>query len=254
MTRAWLNAPEDKFLWFLPSQIECTAGQLYWYVHGHHRGCALHAMLAFYFSYGCHRGLELPCCLVSMAVGIPTDIADGSATRLEVVSRGMARTLKMPHGTTKVAWVDIIVALRQLCSGAGASTLSNTQPDKLQEALKERAPAFYDKVADWQRIRQVLQRVSPECIIALLESNSRHGAGGFPQTWFRQSCALLESPERKRHQRKIMQSCLRLSFCLCAASWPKWRHWIPNEGRSCRMAVPRHRAERTWLSNKSSKV
>ena len=112
--------------------------------------------------------------------------------------RGMARTLKMQHGTTKVSWVDIIVALRQLCSGAGASTLSNPQPDKLQEALKERAPAFYDKVADWQRIRQVLQRVSPECIIALLESNSRHGAGGFPQTWFWLSWALVELPEWKR--------------------------------------------------------
>ena len=48
LAEAWQDAPEDKFLLFLPSQIDRT-GQRYWYVHGHHRGCALHAMLAFYF-------------------------------------------------------------------------------------------------------------------------------------------------------------------------------------------------------------
>ena len=194
LTRAWLNAPEDKFLLFSPSQIECT-GHLYWYVHGHHRGCALHAMLAFYFANG--SGLELPRWLAKMAVGIPADIAENFTTRLEVVSRGMARTLKMQHGTTKVSWVDIIVALRQLCSGAGALMPSETQQNKFQEALKERVPAFYEKVADWPRIRQVLERVDPECISILQQFNSRHGAGGFPQAWFRQSWALLEPPTRR---------------------------------------------------------
>ena len=195
LTRAWLNAPEDKFLLFSPSQIDCT-GELYGYVHGHHRGCALHAMLAFYFRSG--SGLELPRWLAEMAMGIPADIAHGFTTRLEVVSRGMARTLKMQHGTTKVSWVDIIVALRQLCGGAGASTPCEAQPDKLQEALREHVPAFYDKVADWARVKQVLERVAPESITALLQFNSRHGAGGFPQAWFRHSWALLEPPARQK--------------------------------------------------------
>ena len=118
------------------------------------------------------------------------DTADGFATRLDVASRGMAKTLKMQYGTTKVSWVDIIVALRQ-CHYDGL------EPDKLQAASKERAPAFYDRVADWARIRQVLERVCPECITALLDLNGRHGASYFQQTWFRQSWALLESPERK---------------------------------------------------------
>ena len=101
--------------------------------------------------------LCMPCCLAKMAVGVPADVADeadGFATRFAVTSRGMARTLEMQHGTTKVSWVDNIVALRQ-CHNDGSKL------DKLQEALKERAPAFYDRVADWQRVRQVLERVPP---------------------------------------------------------------------------------------------
>ena len=125
-----------------------------------------------------------------MAVGVPADVADGFATRLAVTSKGMARTLKLQHGTNKVSWVDIIVALRQ-CRN------DRLEPDKLQAALKERAPAFYDSVADWARIRQVLERLCPECITALLDFNGRHGACYFPQKWFRQSWALLASPERK---------------------------------------------------------
>ena len=111
----------------------------------------------------CSTGFEFSCWLATMAVRGPADmadVADGFATRLEVTSRGMARTLKMQHGTTKVPWVTIIVALQQ-CHNDGL------EPDKLQEALKERAPAFYDRVADWQRIRQVLDRVPPQCTTAL---------------------------------------------------------------------------------------
>ena len=136
------------------------------------------------------KGVELPCWLAKMAVGVPADVADGFATRLAVTSKGMARTLKLQHGTNKVSWVDIIVAL-QHCHNEGL------EPDKPQEALKERVPAFYDRVADWPRIRHVLERVSPQCITALLDFNGRNGACDFPQTWFRQSWALLESPEQK---------------------------------------------------------
>ena len=196
-TRAWTTAPEDRFQIFPPSQIGCE-GQPYWYVHGHQRGCALHAMLAFYFAYGQDRGLELPCWLANMAVGIPADIADGFTTRLEVATRGMARTLKMQYGTTKVSWVDVIITLRQLCSGAGALTPCNGTPpaDQLREALKERVPAYYDQIADWARIRIVLERVAPECLDALLEFKARHGVSAFPQVWFRQSWALLEPSVR----------------------------------------------------------
>ena len=96
LAEAWLDAPEDKFPLFLPSQIVRT-GQRYWYVHGHHRGGALHAMLAFHLCM-LDNGFELPCWLAKMVVGVPADMADVAgnfATRLDFTSRGMARTLKM---------------------------------------------------------------------------------------------------------------------------------------------------------------
>ena len=102
------------------------------------QACIIFCMLA--------KGFELPCWMATMAVGIPANVADGFRTRLEVASRGMVRILKMQHGTTKVSWGDIIVALHQ-CHNDGL------EPDGLQEALNERAPAFHDMVADWRRIR-----------------------------------------------------------------------------------------------------
>ena len=98
LAEAWQDALEDKFPLFLPSQIERT-GQRYWYVHGRHRGCALHAMLVGKDGSGGPADVA--------------DVADGFATRLGVTSTGMARTLKMQHATTSVSWVDIIVALQQ---------------------------------------------------------------------------------------------------------------------------------------------
>ena len=67
LAKAWQDAAEDKFLLFLPSQKDHT-GQRYWHVHGHHRGCDLHAMLAFYFCMA-DKGFELPCWLAKMAGG-----------------------------------------------------------------------------------------------------------------------------------------------------------------------------------------
>ena len=133
-SRAWSDAKEDRLILFLPRQIGAQ-GNLHFYLTGHHRGCALHAMLAFYFYCGSERGIEVPDWLCEMAMAIPADIADNVTTRMEVVSMGMARTLKMQHGTTKVFWIDIIVSLRQLEGSAGASPPSETA-EKFGEALK----------------------------------------------------------------------------------------------------------------------
>ena len=91
LARAWTSAPEDRFLLFLPGQTG-SEGELHFYVHGHQRGCALHAMLAFYY----HSMFDvLPHWLAIMAIAIPADIDDSITTRFEVASKGMARTLKM---------------------------------------------------------------------------------------------------------------------------------------------------------------
>ena len=47
---------------------------LHFYKSGHHRGCALHAMLALYFYCGHERGIEVPRWLSEMAMAIPADI------------------------------------------------------------------------------------------------------------------------------------------------------------------------------------
>ncbi len=102
----------------------------------------------------------------------------------------MARTLKAQHGTAKVSWGDSVVVLRKLCVG--------TPPEKLKEELCKVAPALHDKVADWPRMRQIVERVTPERIDLVLAVNGRYGINVFPQTWFRQPWALLEAADRQR--------------------------------------------------------
>ena len=169
----WSNATEDRLVLFLPGQIGAK-GDLHFYVTGHHRGCALHAMLAFYFYCGNERGIEVPCWLCEMAMAIPADISNGVTTRLEVATQGLGRTLKMQHGTTKVFWIDIIVSLRQLEESAGASPPSETA-EKCEGALKKHVPAYYDKEAGWHRIKTVYERVHPQCIEAMLQFRATHG-------------------------------------------------------------------------------
>ena len=166
-SRAWSDAKEDRLVLFLPRQIGAQ-GNLHFYLTGHHRGCALHAMLAFYFYCGNERGIEVPCWLCEMAMAIPADISNDVTTRMEVATQGLGRTLKMQHGTTKVFWIDIIVSLRQLEENAGASSPGEiasspgNTAEKFEEALKKQVPAYYDKVADWHRIKTVYERVHPQ--------------------------------------------------------------------------------------------
>ena len=100
------------------------------------RGCALHAVLAFYF----HPMLD-----------------------------------ELPRWLTNV-WLDSIVTLRQLCSGAGVSV----------------------EGADWARIRTASDRVAFECIDISWEFKASQGFTRFPQAWFRQSWALLEPAPQQR--------------------------------------------------------
>ena len=93
LARAGTNAPEDRFLLFLPGEI-WGMGELHCYVHRHQRGCAVHVSQ--------HHSSFI--------------------TRLEVASKRMERTLKMQYGTTKLSWLDVIVTLRLLCDGVGASS------------------------------------------------------------------------------------------------------------------------------------
>ena len=117
------------------------------------RRCALHAVLAFYF----HPMLD-----------------------------------ELPRWLTKVEWLDGIVTLRQLCGGAGVSTLCDSHIDEFQEVSKEHVPAFYVEGADWARIRTASDRVAFECIDISWEFKASQGFTRFPQAWFRQSWALLE--------------------------------------------------------------
>ncbi len=59
----------------------------YWYIHGHHRGCALHAMLVWY-NYGgaAVKGRKRPSWLAEMALRVPADIDENVTSRLDVVS------------------------------------------------------------------------------------------------------------------------------------------------------------------------
>ena len=143
----WSNATEDRLVLFLPGQIGAK-GELHFYLTGHHRGCALHAMLAFYFYCGSERGIDVPDWLCEVAMAIPADIRNDVTTRLEVATQGIGRTLKMQYGTSKVYWIDIIVSLRQLEENAGASSPGQiaSSPgetaEKFEEALKKQVPSL----------------------------------------------------------------------------------------------------------------
>ena len=135
-------------------------------------------------------------------MAIPADIRNDVTTRLGVATQGIGRTLKMQHGTTKVFWIDIIVSLRQLEGSAGASSPSETA-ETFEEALKKHVPAYYDKVADWHRIKTVYERVHPQCIEAMLQFRATHGFGDVPQNWFRQAWARLEQGSSQRTVKQI---------------------------------------------------
>ena len=81
----------------------------------------------------------------------------------EIVSRGMARTLNFQHGTTKISWCDVVVVVREVCK--------DTPPEDLKDELTRVSQAFADKVADWQRMRQIMERVSSGCIDLILDFN-----------------------------------------------------------------------------------
>lgn len=115
---AWNKAPEDILLLFKFSSLGGDGAKesefaAYGYIHGHHRACASHAMMAFY--YASPDSLDVPFWLAKMASNAPATVDSNVKSHLEIVSRGMARTLKHQHGTTTISWCDVVVVIRKSC-------------------------------------------------------------------------------------------------------------------------------------------
>jgi hypothetical protein len=103
--------------------------------------------------------------------------------------------LHLKYGVTCCSYLDILDIVAPAEEEERASGLT---VDKLRSVLKQKCPAYYDRVADWSRLSSITTRVDARCVLSMMEFRSAHGGSApIPQRWWRPMWALRPASDNK---------------------------------------------------------
>jgi hypothetical protein len=82
---------------------------------------------------------------------------------------GLSQTASMEHGAIKLSWHEVVLAVRA-STAQDASVFQET----LHERVRALCPEHYQKIGDWQHLRNLVTRVDEQVWTVLEEFMASH--------------------------------------------------------------------------------
>ena len=189
------------------------------YYDFHHRACALHALCALHQ----HRSKSLPEWLKAMAKTMPFKFV-GKKTRAQLVAQGLGAGISMQEGIVKQSWLDLVLEVIE----------NRTPADTIQETVEAFCPEHAASIANWQHLRDLTTRVSPEVYTFMQDFMTDHDltTPPVPMAWLRESWMLLPGRKSKEscsgeEQVLLVRRILTLLLQLATEDEPLQQQLVP---------------------------
>ena len=195
-----------------------TNGDLVYYDF-HHRACALHALCALHQRHN----KALPEWLKAMAKTIPFKF-EGKKTRAQLVAQGLGAGISMQEGIVKQSWLDLVLEVIE----------NRTPADTIQETVEAFCPEHAASIANWEHLRALTTRVSPEVYTFIQDFMTDHDltTPPVPMAWLRESWMLLPGRKSKEscsveEQVLLVRRTLTLLLQLATEDEPLQQQLVP---------------------------